>query len=750
MAQTAQFTLARALAGATLGLAAAHPTLAETATTTTSTALDDITIEGEGEGESTNANAAESSIEALGGALKEIPKTVTVVSKKTLEAQKVTTLEQALRNVPGITASTGEGNGGVSGDQFRIRGISSSGDIYQDGLRDFGLYVRDTFNTESVQVVKGATGAATGTGSTAGVINSTTKRAHLGNSGEAAATLSTGTNTRETLDLNKQLSETSALRLNVMAQQGDAAGRDNVSVARQGVAVDFGAGIGTDLEWHLGLSHQRNDGTPDFGQPMATGADGIMRPLATYGIAGYDTSTSYVRSTDMDVSHNTALSGSIKYDIREGLTLKSETRYTKFDRATVTSMTPSCSTSCLALLTAGTDATGTRGAGGGVSYALEGYGLQNVTTADLTFDTGALHHEAQIGVDVSKQDMTRYSATFSGLSVARTAATSLLNPAYDATGTVDFNTKAWETASFNAGLFISDKISFAEKYAIAAAVRADHFDNSITMATGTTAGVEQSSSDNVLSPSLAFFYEPNAETTIYLSAARSYRPQAADPSTLTGASAAQLLNTAYVEPEQSDTIELGTKIDLMEGRLGLTAALYQIDKANSYIEDTQATAGFQDAGRRLTTRGVELGLSGDVTEALDVSLAYAYTDGALKAPIYSTTFANADKAPAGISKHSVSLWGNYELADGFAGLEGKVTLGGGLRYASKYWANDANTAEVPANFAADAAVAYEVEDWKVSLNAYNLTDHTNYTSSFSGRATPEAGRSFALGVARKF
>lgn len=724
-------TILRSTVATALAVGAVTPVLAETAID-----LDEITVEGEGE--EANANEADSGISRLGGELKSIPKTVTVVNQEMLDQQQVTTLEQALRNVPGITLSTGEGNGGLNGDQFRIRGISSGGDVYQDGLKDFGIYVRDTFNTDSVQVFKGPTGAATGTGNTAGVINSTTKRAHLGDANEVSAAISSGTTVRSTLDMNKQLSETSAIRLNLMAQEGEVAGRDNVAADRQGLAVDYAAGLGTDFEWHLGLVHQANQGTPDYGQPMAVGADGIARPLLEYGIPNYDSSVSYVREMDYDDSTNTSVSAALEYTLGSGAVIRSETRLTKFDRETVTSNTPACSATCLTDLLAGTDVIGTRGAGGGVSYALDGYGIQNVTTGNFEFTTGGLRHEAQIGVDVNKQDLTRYAATFTP---ARVNTVSLLNPVYAQTGSVNFDTKAWNTSALNAALFASDRVWFNEQFSVSAAIRADYFKNEMLYGTATET---TESSDTVASPSLAFFYEPTENTTLYASASRSYRPQATDSTTLTAVAAAGVTNARYYEPEQSDAIELGAKMNLLDGRLGLTGALFQITKDNSYVEDESGVVGSLEAGRRLEQRGFELGVSGQATEDLTISVAYAYLDGELKAPLNSTGYLYEGMTPAGVSKHNATIWGDYKLTD-------KLSLGGGLRYASEYYANDANTAVIPETFAADAQVAYETEDWKAAFNVYNISDHQNYSSSFNAsRAVPESGRSFGLSLSRKF
>ena len=80
------------------------------------------------------------------------PQNINLVPAKIMEEQNVKSLDEALKNVPGVTSSVGEGRGGMSGNQFLIRGFQAQNDIYEDGLRDFGVYSRDSFNYENVVV----------------------------------------------------------------------------------------------------------------------------------------------------------------------------------------------------------------------------------------------------------------------------------------------------------------------------------------------------------------------------------------------------------------------------------------------------------------------------------------------------------------------------------------------------------------------------------------------------------------------
>jgi len=103
--------------------------------------------------------------------IQDTPQAVNVIDSATMKQQAVTTLGDALRNVPGITIAIGEG-GTLAGDQFRIRGFDAKDDVYLDGLRDFGVYTRDAFNYEEIQVLKGPSGLMFGRGTTGGAINS--------------------------------------------------------------------------------------------------------------------------------------------------------------------------------------------------------------------------------------------------------------------------------------------------------------------------------------------------------------------------------------------------------------------------------------------------------------------------------------------------------------------------------------------------------------------------------------------------
>jgi len=136
----------------------------------------------------------------LAGDLQDTPQSVTVVSGELMQAQATTRLEDALKNVPGITLNAGEG--AARGDTVNLRGFSAFNDFFLDGIRDAAVYTRDSFNLESVEVVKGPSATLFGRGSTGGAINQVSKAPTLTALDAVTADFGTNHEYRATADID--------------------------------------------------------------------------------------------------------------------------------------------------------------------------------------------------------------------------------------------------------------------------------------------------------------------------------------------------------------------------------------------------------------------------------------------------------------------------------------------------------------------------------------------------------------------
>ena len=154
------------------------------------------------------------------------PMSVTILPQSVMQETAAISLQDALRNVPGITFAAGEG-GTPTGDLPSIRGFSSAGSIYVDSMRDIGVQTRDIFDLEQVEVVKGPDSSIAGRSAGGGAINLVSKTAQFNDFLEAAGTYGSVGQYRTTLDGNVKLTDSIAARLNFMDMGGGTPGRNS-------------------------------------------------------------------------------------------------------------------------------------------------------------------------------------------------------------------------------------------------------------------------------------------------------------------------------------------------------------------------------------------------------------------------------------------------------------------------------------------------------------------------------------------
>ena len=113
-------------------------------------------------------------------------------------------------------------------------------DYFLDGLRDTGLYSRDTFDYQVLEVYKGPASTLFGRGTTGGVINQVSKTPQLYPIMDFALTGGTNGEVRGTADINYLLNDlvddTAAVRLNLMGQRNNFVGRNFARTQKWGAA----------------------------------------------------------------------------------------------------------------------------------------------------------------------------------------------------------------------------------------------------------------------------------------------------------------------------------------------------------------------------------------------------------------------------------------------------------------------------------------------------------------------------------
>ncbi|MBS0469433.1 MAG: TonB-dependent siderophore receptor [Proteobacteria bacterium] len=725
--------------------------------------------------------------------VQDTPQAVTVIDSETIRQQATTTLGDALRNVPGITIAIGEG-GTLAGDQFKIRGFDAKDDVYLDGLRDFAAYTRDSFDYQEVQVLKGPSGLMFGRGTTGGAINTVSKTPFLEDKIVASAELGNGDHYRGTADINYQLSDTAAARLNLMLTDTGVVDRDITHSTRFGVAPSIALGLGTDTVFTLNYVHQHTSAHQDYGVVVAQPPGSLYAmPVTEYGVPrqnymGY--------SLDHDKNDADLITAKLTHTATPWLTLENDSRvavysrdfrYTPVDRCDYTAATANCA-GLLFDPDPAVRRTALAGTGGGGPYKQNSWGVQDIASATANFDIGTFRNTFILGVDASYQradrtifaytlpTLAQYSYPLGNHSASRSNigfslydpthtpppgyAVVLPTPANLASTSASATTVVYSTGdATDLALFATDRFWFTDAVSLIAGVRIDKYNASYKSTTVAGVTTTAKSPSTLVNPRASLVYEPDQNQTYYFSWARSATPQGTSvvgsPNPITTANQA-------LDPEKSETLEVGAKGALFDGALGLSASLFQVIKSNATLSDPLSGDVILQSGQRQRVRGMELSATGEIVEGWSVLAAYTYLDPVITRDLScggTPVVCNLNPYTIGrqitfVPKNSVSVWTDYKADDLLKGL----SFGGGVVYQSRLYNNYtiAGTAPnptglsrivvIPETVELDAVVAYDIDSLRFQLNVNNLTDRLNYAQSFGNRGTPSAGRSFIFSV----
>ncbi|MCR0985365.1 TonB-dependent receptor [Roseomonas populi] len=685
-------------------------------------------------------------VSRLPSTVQDTPQTINVVPQEILQQQNATTLEQALRNVPGITSTIGEGGGGVSGDQFRIRGFAAQNDINVDGLRDYGSYTRDAFTFEDVQVLKGAAGFAFGSSSVGGAININSKTPTLENRYLGTITGGMGPYIRGTLDLNQRINETMAVRLNVMGQSSNLVDRQSQTTDRWGVAPSVAFGLGTPTTLTVEYLHYHDRHTIDGGTPVITPFGRVGRPAPEFGL---DRSLFFGVKNDIDDVTVDRITARLSHRFANWLTVTNDFRATWVDR--VTALTPlSCSStngpstanpyagSCSDLFLRGINPVVNPGGPG--PYSQQSFGIQNVTTAVARFNTGPLRHELVGGVDIFHENVDRTGYPY----LPARPSFQLRNPyTQDTLLSLGAANNQRSTDATSLGLFLNERLWLLPTLSIYGGFRWTDYDLDYKAGTpGQALTTNVSLGRNFWDPRTGAIWEPTPSQTYYFSYSTSSTPPGTFFTTIPSQATA---NSTAFEPERNTNYEVGAKISLFEQRLGLTGALFRSEKSNALAEDASSPGTFIQTGDRQRVQGIEIGATGRITPEWNILASYTHLNSETTS---STTAVNVGKRVQFVPENAASLWTTYDIA---REMPYNATVGLGVTWRGQVYLNQANTAEAPSNFSLDALVQHRInQNLTLRVNGYNLTNRTNYEGLFANRVVVAAGRTVLFSVAAEF
>ena len=636
--------------------------------------------------------------------VKDIPQALTTVTAQQIQDQQLRSVGDLIQYVPGASYGGGEGNR----DQIVLRGNSSTADFFADGVRDDVQYYRDFYNVDRVEVLKGPNAMIFGRGGGGGVVNRVLKRPTFDADQSATASIDNWDDVRITADVDQPLSQTVAIRLNGMVEDGGSF-RHDVDLHRYGInpTVAFVSGS-TRID--LSYEHFHDWRTADRGVP----ADGD-EPIRGFTRTFFgDPDISYERA-DVDLA-----TLGIEHDFGGSLKLRNHTLfgdYRKFYQ-NVFSSAFDRSTGLVTL--------------GGYNNGTNRTNLFSQT--DLVWDNrlAGIDQTLLLGFELGRE---RSRNTRSTASFPNGNTTPISDPTVDtdvifAPLPSDANNRVTATV---AAAYLQDQIHLSKMFEIVAGLRFDSLKISVDDLRPVGGGVF-ARRDDLWSPRLGLIAKPSDSLSLYASYSRSYLPQSGDQfSSLTDI-------TDGLKPERFDNYEVGAKWEVMAGLLA-TAAVYQLDRSNSRATDPIDPTQTVLTGKQ-RSRGVELGLERSITSHWLVSGGYSFQDAEV---VRATASAPAGTKVPLVPRHSFSLWNRYDFTRQFG-------VGLGVIARSKSYASLTNAVKLPGYARVDAALFYKLPHGiEAQLNAENLFGaHYFPTASNDNNIAPGAPRTVKVTLGYRF
>lgn len=661
----------------------------------------------------------ELALDKLTQPLVDTPQSISSVPATELSDEGVTSLDGALRMLPGITLGAGEST--WQGNNPYLRGFPAKDDMYVDGERDFGYYYRDPFDDERVEVLEGPSSILFGQGSTGGVINQVSKSPTLDPLLTGTASLGTDNLERATLDFDTPIAPGTgtAFRVNAMGEHHAVADRDVVHGDRWGIAPSLALGLGTPTRLEISYFHQTGHDIPDLGIPWFDGHPAPVRSSNFYGF------TSDYLDTDVNIA-----TARLEHDFSAALTLSSQLRYSSDSRqyreteADIPKGTPA-NTPVTAITVARDAFPGFHGhsdarfwddqtdltahtASGPISHAI-------VTGFEFTSE----HPQTTIFDDIGLPGTNLAYPTLQPYSVGQS-----------------YPVLTTDTDARTAGIFGLDTLQWHD-WQLMAGGREDLFDAPYTsmhyaangMVTAQTVADQVS---RIFSYRAALVYEPATTGSVYLLTGTSFDPSAEGIASLLSSGRALAQANLNADPEKTRTYELGSKWQLAGDQLLVTGALFRMEMFNARVPNPDNPAFNIVAGEERVDGG-QFQVTGHVTHALDVDASYTYLDSAVMSttpggPLLGAQLTNAPR-------NASTLWLQYRIT---APLEIGV---GGLQASSQLGQNTAASYLVAPGYVIWNAMAKYAISPKVvvQLNLDNLTDRTYIEEVHPAHVVPGEG-----------
>ena len=645
---------------------------------------------------------ATTSIARSSATLQEIPQTINVVAAQVLRDQAPRNLDDALANVSGIT----QGNTlGSTQDSVMTRGFGDNrnGSIMRDGMpivQGRGLNA----SVDRVEVLKGPASLLYGIQDPGGVVNMVSKQPQVQAYNALTARGSSygaGKNgSGASLDSTGALGE-SGLAYRLVLDHEDEDYWRNFGTHRESLVAPSLAWYGDSTTLQFAYEHR------EFLSPFDRGT--AIDPLTNHPLDipaerrldepfnnMEGRSDLYHFEADHELNDN--WSAHFGYSWNRETYDASQVRITAIDPAKGT-------------LTRNMD--GTQGA----------LSTDRFTTVSLQgqVELAGMQHDLVLGVDdeyrkIYRADLIRQKS--------QAPSFSYLDPVYgrEVAGTTVSAADSAQTDLLRSdSVFLQDSIHLNEQWILVAGGRFQEYDQYAGKGRPFKANTDTNGQKWV--PRAGLVYRYSDALSFYGSYTESFKPN----STIAPLSGSSTVLDGSVAPEEAKSWELGAKL-VLPGLITGNIALFDIKKRNVLVANAEGPVTIYSAAGEVRSRGLEMDLSGQLSERWSLIGSYAYTDAEVtEDPTYQ------GKKLQNVARNSGSLSAVYDFGSLIGGDQ--LRVGAGARYVGERAGNAVNDFDLPGYTVADAFATYDTrldgQKVKFQLNVKNLFDRTYYTSAAS-------------------
>ena len=638
----------------------------------------------------------------------DVPQTVSIITDDDIRKQGFRQIGDIIRYTPGANTSQGEGHR----DAVVFRGVRSTADFFQDGIRDDVQYYRSLYNVEQVEVLRGPNALLFGRGGTGGIINRVSKKAVLGERfGSVDFGLDSFGANDLVLDYNVQNGKNSALRFMMHSDSLDNH-RDYYDGDRLGINPTLKVKINNRTTLDISYEHADHERYIDRGIPTENGEPLTRFKDITFGASNGD------NLTILEADILRAMVSTEFSDTRKANLSVVSSEFKKIYKNYYASAYDE----------------------GATVVTMDGY--LDPTERENTIISGNLVNEIVIGsathtllfgveiIDTTNNNQ-RYNTYWSTtqddnevFNISRPMDFSVNSAGVPTSNdfTVDLKSKTRsdiEVTSF----YFQDQIDLSDNLKLMLGGRYDTFDITVTDIKNSS---EQSKKDKEFSPRAGIVYKPNPNTSWYYSYSESFLPRSGEQFKALSAS------NAALDPDVYESSEFGVKVAISDA-LSFTAAYFDSEQT---IATRDSISGETNEIIGLKVDGMELEIKGKLNEKMNVVFGYTSMDGKT----------SSGGEPREIPDHMLSLFTTYEAADKFGWAFGLTRQG------DSNIGNNNPDRILPEYTRIDAGAYYQInDDLSIQMNLENLTDKLYFPHAHSShQASVGEPRNLRLSIRKTF